>query len=218
MRKKEKKEKLTKTVEEAGTKKESTMEYELGYLKGQRLRGILELVAGVAVLGLGIWLFSKTWGTALLFTDAFIGRMARYYWIVLVAAAVLLAVGVLTMRKRKIPKKQETVQAGAAAESRKPVAGPTAESRKPVAGQAAESRKPEDEQTVEPQKQTGDQASVLESGKRLPAGSTLQMDEAGGESEVSAGELRKEEGDMCPQCGKMRKPDKVFCIYCGYKF
>lgn len=206
MSKKDKKKNLAEQ-EHKGNLKQQEMEavYEMGYKKGQRLRGFLEILAGVLILCLGLWLWSRTWGTMLLFTNADTGRLARYYWIVLIIAVVILSVGFLTMRKVRVEKKTE------------------------------DSRKEDEDGTFVKQKTADDKEETLilhntaatEDGEQqnVPgvekADAPDQMIPAVPEkekAEVLSSEILKMTDNQCPGCGKDKKTGAAFCIYCGYKF
>ncbi len=55
--------------------------------------GFAEFICGFLLLLVGIWLWSHTLGTRLLFTDVWIGRISRYYWGVCITAIVVLVLG-----------------------------------------------------------------------------------------------------------------------------
>ncbi len=76
----------------------------------RKLTGVLLLVLSLVLLCLAVWMFTKTLGTALLFTDSRIGRFARYYWLLLLAAVLCLAAGLVLMKWKG---KTETAEAGA---------------------------------------------------------------------------------------------------------
>lgn len=99
---------LKKEIEKIGQQEHAAekMEFEMGYVKGQRWKAVLVLTCGAALLLLALWFCSKTWGTNLLFISASLGKISRYYWIFFILAVIVLAVGGLMLRKRRIPKVQ----------------------------------------------------------------------------------------------------------------
>ena len=64
--------------------------------------GILIILTGLLLVALSGWLGSKVWGTALLYTDAVIGKIAAYYWIILILALIVIIVGCLVFRKKAV--------------------------------------------------------------------------------------------------------------------
>lgn len=228
MSKKEKKKSLAEQENRENLKQqEPEAAYEMGYKKGQRLRGFLEILVGVLILCVGLWLWSRTWGTMLLFTNATIGRLARYYWIVLIIAVILLIVGLLTMRKVRIEKKPEVIKEEGKIEDKK-------------------ERKIEDKKgsKVEDKKEGGDNTSAkhetAEDGERQIASAAEKADDREEQipseaenavasdqaaaipeeqkAEVPSSEVPKMSDNKCPGCGKEKKIGAAFCVYCGYKF
>lgn len=97
-----------------------------------KIKGILIILVGVLLAAAGVWLYSKIWGINLLFTDSWLGKFARFYWIFLIAAVVVVAIGVRKFKKRITveaepetgaeagkPKDEETVQEAVADASEK---------------------------------------------------------------------------------------------------
>ena len=72
-----------------------------------KLKGILIILIGLVLAAVGVWLYSKVWGINLLFTDSSLGKVARFYWIFLIAAVIVVALGIRKFRKRVIVE-QET--------------------------------------------------------------------------------------------------------------
>lgn len=65
-----------------------------------KLKGILIILIGLLLAAAGVWLYSKIWGTNLLFTDSSLGKVARFYWIFLIASVVVAALGICKFKKR----------------------------------------------------------------------------------------------------------------------
>lgn len=163
-------------------------EYEMGYVKGQRLKAFLLLFGGVILLLVSVWLYSKTLGTNLLFTDAFLGRVSRYYWVVLIPAAIALLAGGLMTRKRKIPKPQI-----------------------PAAEPARQAESAEIQPEIQPETQPKVQPETQPKVQQEPQPETQPKVQPEPQPEEPG-------ADTCPGCGKKKKPGNAFCIYCGYKF
>lgn len=85
--------------------------------KNRRGTGIVLLVCGIVSLILGIWLFSKIFGTQLLFTGPMLGQLCKYFWILILAGVVLIAIGRIMIKKNT----DKEVSAEQAAESGKEV-------------------------------------------------------------------------------------------------
>lgn len=78
--------------------------------------GILELLAAIALLAAAGWLYTKVWGTALLYTDSSLGKVAGYYWILLIPAVALLVLGIITFKKRTAVSEEAVEETQAAEE------------------------------------------------------------------------------------------------------
>ena len=65
-----------------------------------KIKGILIILIGLLLAVAGVWLYSKIWGTNLLFTDSSLGKVARFYWIFLIAAVIVVVLGVCKFKKR----------------------------------------------------------------------------------------------------------------------
>ncbi len=59
------------------------------------------IVVAILTAILGLVMFSQTIGTKLLYMDVVLGRIFRYYWIILLIAFVLLSVGIFILKKKK---------------------------------------------------------------------------------------------------------------------
>ncbi len=201
-------------------------EYEMGYVKGQRWKAFLLLFGGVILLLVSVWLYSKTLGTNLLFTDAFLGRVSRYYWVVLIPAAIALLAGGLMTRKRKIPKPKmpaaEPARQAEAAEIQpkvqqepqpkvqpetKPEVQPETQPEIPSEYQ------PEEQETEEKESSAAEPARQAESAEIQPEIQSEPQPKVQPETKPE-----ESDADTCPGCGKKKKPGNAFCIYCGYKF
>lgn len=77
--------------------------------KSKRWLGYLEIVLAIVFAVAAIAMFSQTWGTKLLYIDATLGRICRFYWIPFIVAVVVLVVGIITLKKYS---KQTKTQAG----------------------------------------------------------------------------------------------------------
>lgn len=207
MSKKEKKKNLVEQESEENIKQqESEAIYEMGYKKGQRLRGFLEILAGVLFLCLGLWLWSRTWGTILLFTNAATGRMARFYWIILIIAVVILIVGFLTMRKVRIEKKFEVVKKEDEDKTLVKHEAAKDEKETPILSDATVT------EDGEKQNELVGVEKVDTTDQMIPTVSEMKK------AEVPSSETIKMTVNECPGCGKDKKSGAAFCIYCGYKF
>lgn len=76
-------------------------------VNGKYLCGIIIVLLGMVLFLTGIWLFTRTWGTELLFTNSIVGSFSKYYWIVVCASAVMVLVGVLIIKKYPVKKNDE---------------------------------------------------------------------------------------------------------------
>lgn len=165
------------------------------------MAGILLLALGLALAILAAWMFSKTLGTALLFTDARIGKLVKHYWIVFIAAVACLAIGFALVRIKGKAK-------AAAVDSPQEAAGTDAviaESDSP-GGETAGMGGGEAAASDSPQEAAGTDAMIAESDSPQEAA-------AGADVETVAAEERQ--AGVCPQCGKPIKEGALFCIYCG---
>lgn len=69
--------------------------------------GLIIMALGIFLFLAGVWLFSRTWGTNLLFTSSIIGRVSKYYWIVMCASAAMVLVGFWVIKKYPLKKNDE---------------------------------------------------------------------------------------------------------------
>ena len=71
------------------------------------ITGLIIMVLGIFIFLAGVWLFTRTCGTTLLFTSSGIGKISQYYWIVVCIAVIVMLVGFLIIKKYPMKKKEE---------------------------------------------------------------------------------------------------------------
>ena len=155
--------------------------------KGNRRTGIILLAAGLLLAAFGLYLFSRTWGLNLLFTSVWIGRLSRFYGIVLLAGAGAVLLGVLSLKKRRAAQPE-----AAAAE---PAQWEPAEAE----AAAQESEEPVGAEPMEPQEPAPAMADREKAEEKQPLPNT------------DAGER------FCPVCGNRLSARSRFCGKCGTK-
>ena len=88
------KEEAAKALKNAAeTKKAFTMK------SSDKIGTSIRLILGLLILILGLWLWTKTLGTQLLFTDVTIGRVSRFWFIPVVIGLVLLMTAVYSVMR-----------------------------------------------------------------------------------------------------------------------
>ena len=158
-----------------------------------KISGVLMILVGLALLALGIWLFTKVWGTALLYTDAVLGRVAAYYWIALLAGLIAIIIGIILFGKKS--KQPEQL-----------VGEQTADEEKKVhEDKVAELKIADDKVAVE-------KASEESAQKENP---NTQKTEVVSQERVS--ETVPDPVTECPNCKAALKEGMKFCTKCGYK-
>ena len=160
------------------------------------LIGLLEVLLGIILLAAAVWLLSKAWGTALLYTDSVIGRFVKYYWVFLIAAAVMLIWGIITMKKR-VAVKEETVADEQEGEKTKVVeAIPNAVK-------------------VENLKATD---NVVESGDtEMEKAVEVTLTKEGIKQSETQSTPHEETQTECPKCHTLVSRNNRFCTNCGYE-
>ena len=152
-----------------------------------KIKGILIILVGVLLAAAGVWLYSKIWGINLLFTDSWLGKIARFYWIFLIAAVVVVAIGVRKFKKRI------TVEA------------------EPETG--AEAGKPKDEETVQEAVADASEKKEGQTDQMQPQETEPQAEEKAPKKSL----MRKKTGSTCPNCNKPIGKGNKFCTSCGHK-
>ncbi len=192
------KEKRVKAVTDAGRtkfvksgKRKTGMDNAAGQgavrTKGNRRTGIILLAAGLLLAAFGLYLFSRTWGLNLLFTSVWIGRLSRFYGIVLLAGAGAVLLGVLSLKK------------GRAAQPEAAAAEPAQWEPAEAEAAAQESEEPVGAEPMEPQEPAPAMADREKAEEKQPLPNT------------DAGER------FCPVCGNRLSARSRFCGKCGTK-
>lgn len=81
----------------------------------KKIIGIAELTAAFLLIALSVWLFINTRGTRLLYVSVTTGRISRYYGVPFVMAAMLMMLGLITLKscrrkdKKGLPETEEKV-------------------------------------------------------------------------------------------------------------
>lgn len=160
------------------------------------LIGLLEVLLGIILLAAAVWLFSKAWGTSLLYTDSVIGRVVKYYWVFLIAAAVMLILGTITIKKRD-DVKEETVASKQEGEKTKVVE---------VIPNAAK---------VEALKATKE---VVESGDtEMEKSVEVTLPKEDIKQREPQPTMHEETQKECPKCHTLVSINNKFCTNCGYE-
>lgn len=76
-------------------------------VKNKGITGLIIMALGILIFLVGVWLFTRTCGTALLYTNSVIGKISQYYWIVICIAVIVTLVGFLFVKKYPMKKKEE---------------------------------------------------------------------------------------------------------------
>ena len=77
----------------------------------KRTYGNLEIVLSIALIALAIFMKIQILGSKLLYIDATMGRIYKFFWVPLLVALLLFIFGVITLRKNpKQPKSKKEVQ------------------------------------------------------------------------------------------------------------
>lgn len=80
--------------------------------KSKRSFGYLQIGIAVLHVAVSIGMLSQTWGSRLLYIDATLGRICRFYWIPFLIAMILLIWGMHTLKKNpklEVVQKPETI-------------------------------------------------------------------------------------------------------------
>ncbi|MBP3542921.1 MAG: zinc ribbon domain-containing protein [Lachnospiraceae bacterium] len=78
--------------------------------KNKGITGLLIMALGILIFLAGAWLFTRTCGTALLYTNSGIGKISQYYWIVICIAVIVTLVGFLFVKKYPMKKEEQPLQ------------------------------------------------------------------------------------------------------------
>lgn len=162
-----------------------------------KISGVLMILVGLALLALGIWLFTKVWGTALLYTDAVLGRVAAYYWIALLAGLIAIIIGIILFgKKSKQPEQtvgEQTVD----------------EEKKVQEDKVAELKIADDKVSVEKDIEKAPEESAQ---KEIPDTKKIEM-----VLQERVSETVPDPVTECPNCKAALKEGMKFCTKCGYK-
>lgn len=174
-----------------------------------KIAGIFQLLAAFALLVVAGWLYSKVWGTALLYTDSSLGKIAAYYWVLFIPAAVLAVMGLITVRK-KVPQPAEQLEEEVPKQAAENVQEQPAEQpvanvpEQPVEQPVAKVQEQPAEENVPKLPNENEQEQPAENKPAQPA-------------EQPATKEQEESSDKCPNCGATIKPGNKFCVSCGHK-
>ena len=207
------KEKRVKAVTDAGRtkfvksgKRKTGMDNAAGQgavrTKGNRRTGIILLAAGLLLAAFGLYLFSRTWGLNLLFTSVWIGRLSRFYGIVLLAGAGAVLLGVLSLKKGRAAQPEAAAAEPTAPEAVEPETAAAEPAQwEPAEAEAAaqESEEPVGAEPMEPQEPAPAMADREKAEEKQPLPNT------------DAGER------FCPVCGNRLSARSRFCGKCGTK-
>lgn len=204
-----------------------------------KLKGILIILIGLVLAAVGVWLYSKVWGINLLFTDSSLGKVARFYWIFLIAAVIVVALGIRKFRKRVIVE-QETENS---AQSDEPGAQNNesfnAEAKETEASKEKAGEQPDKQPTEQSDKQPGKEVTAAEPAGETKAGAAetqqnvaeeqpkavqaqpkaaeAQPESVKEEKSAKKSFMKKKAGNTCPNCNKPIGKGNKFCTSCGYK-
>ena len=162
-----------------------------------KVKGILIILVGVLLAAAGVWLYSKIWGINLLFTDATLGKIARFYWIFLIVAVIMVALGIRKFRKR-IPVEPEQ-----ASEE-----------------QASQAEPQEKTQVDTPEENVKEiQSTETQSGEKVMQNEAKEEAEPAEKEEKVAKKpfMKKKSNSTCPNCNKPIGKGNKFCTSCGHK-
>ena len=190
-----------------------------------KIKGILIILIGLLLAAAGVWLYSKIWGTNLLFTDSSLGKVAKFYWIFLIAAVIVVVLGVCKFKKRVAaePEQEAGDQTGAQDIRTQPEAVSTRDVQtQPNAVSAQDAQIQPDAAPAKAEVQDVQKAQAQSAEETELA---VKADQAKEEAEPAAKEektskksfLRKKTGSTCPNCGKPISKGNKFCTSCGHK-
>ena len=168
--------------------------------KGNRRTGIILLAAGLLLAAFGLYLFSRTWGLNLLFTSVWIGRLSRFYGIVLLAGAGAVLLGVLSLKKGRAAAAEAAAAEPTAPEAVEPETAAAEPAQwEPAEAEAAAQESEEPMEAMEPQEPAPAMADREKAEEKQPLPNT------------DAGER------FCPVCGNRLSARSRFCGKCGTK-